>query len=414
MLTKRAIDALTFDTTKPRTRAQIAWDGADGVSGFGVRVYPPDEQGHSHKSFLKDYRDENGRQRRLVIGKYGEFTIDQARAIARKTVVEVASGANPVESKRQGREELKSAPTFANYAEEYLERARTIGNPRRNRKAKPKRTVDHDRRRLNWHILSSPLANRPLASITKHDVRQLVEQIGADGTYYEANRVLQLIAVFFESAVAAGKLPDDFVNPCRRIAAFPETPRKVYIKKEQMPRFLEAVEKEPSVYVRGFIKLSLMLGTRCSELLHATWDQVDLNVERPTFNLPTSKSDEPHRIPLVPAAVQVFTELHAHRMLGNEHIFPSPSRHGRSLRAIQGPWDRIRRRAGLRTLRIHDLRRTVGTWLIQDGIALELISKMLNHSSVTVTERVYAHLVAENLRPAAERMAEQLSKSAAG
>lgn len=141
---------------------------------------------------------------------------------------------------------------------------------------------------------------------------------------------------------------------------------------------------------------------RRSELLSLRWTDVDL--DRQEVNLRETKAGRSHVVPLAAPAVDLLSGLP--REVGNPHVFPSLNSGGH-LYDLKKPWRRIRDRAGLEDVRLHDLRRTVGSFLALDGASLQLIGKILNHTEAKTTV-IYARLTEDATRQALERHGERI------
>jgi integrase len=419
-LTKRAIDARRFD---PKEKC-ILWDGE--VPGFGCRTF---ESGV--KSFILDYRAANGRKKRLTLGRYGVLTPDEARKRARKALNAVSGGGDPLEERKAKREAVTVREMGALYIE---------------RHAKPhKKSWRDDERRLEAKVYPA-FGNRPLASITRADVLKLHNDIG-HAAPYEANRTIALIGKLWNVAEEHGLVPDGAPNPARRLNKFRETSRDRWVTEEEMPALMRALRSEPDEYVRTYFLLLLLLGTRKQELLGAKWEQIDFT--RRELRIEENKASRPLVLPLCDEAVSCLRSLP--RMLGNPFLFPSPVAHGLPMRDVKGQWLRIRettemdlwtaanpaRAAELRKgaerdgreniepryralllaelkqgaplfdVSIHDLRRTVGSWLATHGVSLITIGRILNHAEQGVTS-VYARLAESSLRVALEDHARRI------
>lgn len=374
-LTKTVIDKTTYPQNARGT--YILWD--DDVSGFGVRIYPT-----GRKVFVIGYRH-HGRWRIITLGKYGILTLDQARKMAREKLVDVVQGKDPAEEKAR----FHQGPTMKELAHDYLERH-----------AKPhKRSWDEDEKRIDRVIIPS-LGKRLVASITRHDIASLHEKTGKTAPY-EANRILALLSVMFEFARRMGYVPDNHSNPARCIEKFKEQKRDRWVKPEEMPRLAEAIDSEPNIYVREALWLYILTGARKSELLQAKWEDIDF--ARGELRLPRTKAGRIHYVPLSKAAIEILQSIP--KLEGNPFILPGVN--GKHLVNIDKAWGRIRKAAGLEDVRLHDLRRTVGSWLATSGHSLHLIGKILNHSNVSTTE-IYAHLSDDPVKRAMEEHGEKV------
>jgi integrase len=152
--------------------------------------------------------------------------------------------------------------------------------------------------------------------------------------------------------------------------------------------------------------LYLLTGARRSELLGAKWEHVD--TDRKVLRLPHTKAGRSHEIPLNAPALAILQDMP--RAKGNPHILPGKKK-GKPLVGITKVWYRVRTAAGVEDVRLHDLRRTVGSWLATAGNSLPLIGKILNHSSVATTA-VYARLAEDQPREALEALGSKLVAAA--
>jgi integrase len=376
-LTKRAIDAAEYGGDG--NSQDVRYD--DQLPGFGLRIYPS-----GTKSFVLRYRTKSGRLRFQTLGRYGVLTLKQARDEARAILGEVAQGGDPAAEKKSAAEEL----FFAEYSDLYLERHAKLR----------KKTWKEDERRIGKHLLPR-WKSHALEEISRADVAKLHAEIGKDAPY-EANRVLALVGVMFSLAEDWGFVPETHPNPTAKIRPFREKSRERYVKPAEMPALLEAISEEPSPYVRAIPWLYLLTGLRKSELLQAKWE--DLDVERRELRIPETKAGRPHVVPLSEPAFEFLTSLP--REQSNPYLFPGRKK-GQPLSDITKPWRRVREKSGLEDIRLHDLRRTVGSWMAISGASLPLIGKVLNHSDPSTTA-VYARLAENSARNALERHAENI------
>ena len=420
--TKRDIDRLMHDPDGPGT--QIHYVGEP--PGFGVRVFPS-----GVKSFVVWYRTADGRKRLHTLGKYGTLTLQQARQEARKTLAAVASGNDP----SGARHEARKADTVRDFASVYMER----------HAKKHKKSWKEDQRRLDRYILPA-LGSKKLKDVARSDVARLHAKISTKP--YEANRVVEVAAILFNKAIEWGHLPENHPNPAFKVKPFRERSRERWVTEEEMPRLWEAISAEENIYVRGALRLFLLTGVRKNELLHRRWQDVDF--DRKELRLPTTKNGKPHTVPLSDLAVGELRALP--RMLGNPYVFPSTVTPGGHLVNISKAWRRVRARlwlstnpdeavalreqaeadvqhrskhaerspaavdaqllalaqqraGGMDSIRLHDLRRTVGSWMANAGVSLQVIGATLNNPSAA---ELYARLRNSAPREALEQHAQRL------
>lgn len=369
-LTKRLIDAIDH----PDEGQVFIRD--EGLRGFALRITP------GSKSFVLE-KEINGRVRRMTLGKYGALTIEQARGIAIEKLAEIAKGGDPAESRQQ---RLHGA-TFGDLEKMYLERHAV-----------------HKKSRLNdvW-MLKKHLARwrtRKLTAITRADVCRRHADIGKAGHTYLANRIVALLRTMFALAGDWGLYHGD--NPATRVTFFKETKRDRFVKPDELPRFWTALQAEPNPYVRVAFLVGLLTGARRSEVLTMRWENLD--IRQSLWMLPDTKAGRSHVLPLPRPALAAIMQLP--RLDGNPFVFCG--RWGRShLVNVAKPWKRIRTEAGLQDVRIHDLRRTLGSWLVAAGASLPLIGKALGHSQPSTTA-IYARLQVDPVRLALEANAERM------
>lgn len=375
-LTKKIIDKFKYEGNE--TSQDIRWDNQ--LPGFGIRIYPT-----GRKSFVLAYRT-NGRKHIMTVGQYGVLTLNQARDNAKEMLVKVNNGGDPLHDRKKS----VRGKTINDLCEAYLERYAKLH----------KKTWRDDNRRINTHIISI-WKNTPVNSIKREDIASLHNKIGRNAPY-EANRTLALLSKIFDLAIRWGFLSESASNPARRIDKFKEEKRDRWVTPAELPQLTKAIDLEPNIHIRNALWLYLLTGVRKSELLNAKWEDIDFN--RKELRLNNTKSGRVHYLPLSPAAV---TLIQANPKLeGNPYLFPGALK-GKPLVNISKSWLRIRKEAGVPDIRIHDLRRTVGSWLAQSGNSLHLIGKILNHSSVSTTQ-VYARLTEDNSRKALEAHSENI------
>jgi integrase len=378
-LTKTKIDNFEFDPEGSST--QIVWDTR--LPNFGVRIY---ESGR--KSFVIRYRNEHGRKQYMTIGKYGIYTLNQARSEAMEKLVEADKGNDPANEKRQKR----NAATMDDLAEAYIEK---YAKPR-------KKTWKKDKLRLERHILPR-WGNQAPAKIKHPDVDRLHRIIGKkEGKIYEANRILEIVSKMFNFAANHGYISRDKENPAKHLQRWPEQRRERRLERHEAPILADAINSEPEMKIRNLFWMYLYTGARRSEMLGVKKEDVDL--QKPEITFRDTKNGSDHTLPLSEQAVEKAKELKENT--DGPYLFPSKSARNH-YKYPDRPWNRIRDRAGLEDLRIHDLRRTVGSWLTDLGYSEYIIKNILNHAVPDVTG-VYARPSLDPLRQALQDYADQL------
>ena len=317
------------------------------------------------------YKRIDGRPERLLLGKFPDLTVENARKLAATAKGEIAMGENPQKAKRSIRDEM----TFGALFTEYLEKHSKVH----------KRSWAYDEREVNKFL--KHWFNRKISSIEKAEVERLHAKVGKDNGLYQANRLLERIRSIFNKATDWGW---QGANPATGIKKYREKSRDRFLQPEELPRFFEALANEPNEAARDFFMLSLLAGARKSNTLAMRWDEI--NFHGATWRIALTKNDDPQIVHLSPQAMEILKERKLHSL--SPWVFPGGGASGH-LADPKKAWMRILKEAGIADLRIHDLRRTLGSWQAATGANSYIIGKSLGHRSQQSTA-VYARL---NLDP---------------
>jgi integrase len=377
-LTKRDIDRIAWD---PAGKSQQITFDSDKLPGFGLRVYPT-----GRKSFVLWIRTRSGRKRLMTVGPYGAMTLDQARERARKMLVDVADGRDPAEDRRRVEREVR---TFGELADRWLDDY-----------AKPHRkSWREDQRRLKTHI-KPRIGTVGVVDVRSADIRAIHTRIGKTAPV-EANRVVTLIRAIYNTGKKWELIPADHPNPAAAVDRFKERSRERWLTAKELTRLVKALHAETDVYAVAAIKLLILTGNRKTELLRARWDRLDMDGRR--LLLEDTKTGEAKVTPLSAPALEVLRGLP--RMLHSPWIFPSPVDPTKPLQDLKRQWGRIRTAARVPDATIHDLRRTTGSWLVQQGVPLQVVGAALGHRDTRATE-IYARIAATQPAEALEMLGE--------
>ena len=354
--TKAVIEAIT-----PTDRNQTFTD--DQTRGFTLIVTP---NGVKTFYFTRKFK---GRVERKLLGRFPEMTIVIARERAAQLHVQYDAGINVAEAVRRERKELTLDAFFELYYRDH--------SLLRNRR--PEVVRYHYERYL------APIWGRSrLSQIKRADVRENHRRIGRNGTMRTANKVVGLLRAIFNKALAWEYF--DAVNPAQYIERFPEQSRDRFLEASELARWHAGLAQEAIIY-QDFFCLLLYTGARKSELLSMRWG--DVSIEDQRWRIPDSKTGEPRRVMLAKPALAILRRRFDERHFKDTWVFPgrkSPEKH---LVEVKRAWDRVLTRAGIENLRIHDLRRTHGSWMLEGGADVVTIGSVLGHKDVAST-LVYA------------------------
>jgi integrase len=373
-LSKAFIEHATCD---PR-RAKVDYFDAD-QRGFMLEV-----RRSGGMTFYQRYADERGRERQFKIGPADALSLDQARKKARLILAQALLGADPQARRR----ELREIPTLAELVRDrYLPHVKAY-----------KRSWRTDETVFRVHILPV-LGSRPIDEISGDAIADLIQQMRdkgyASGT---TNRVLILIRFIFNLA-RKWKIAGVRENPTAGLNTAPDVQRDRFLTAEETKRLIASINIDENRSAAHTIMMLLLTGARRNEVSHAKWDYIDW--ERRTLLVPVSKSGKPRVIALNGQAMALLRSIP--RIDGNPYIFPSPLT-GRPCPSLHFPWTRIKQRAILDDLRLHDLRHSFASFLVNEGVSLYVVQGLLGHTQPRTTQR-YAHLAQDTLNSAAEVVA---------
>ena len=360
----------------------VFWDRE--LTGFGVRVYPT-----GSKVYIAQARGPEG-PRRVTVGRHGVIHSEEARRRAALLIARIKAGgeAAPVRS--------ACGPTVAELAGRYMAEHVEV-------RCKP-RTAAAVRAALRAHVLPA-LGKVPLASLEGAQAAALHR--GLHETPAAANAALRILSSMFEAAGDWGLLPEG-TNPCRAVVKYPLRRRERFLTEAEFERLgcaLDALEAEggASACAVAAIRLLMLTGCRKSEVLSLRWEDVALG--EPELRLADSKTGA-RVVSLPPAAVELLAVLP--RLPGNPWVFPG-RKPGARLSGLDHVWRKVRERAELDGVRIHDLRHSYASRALALGEGLPVIAKLLGHSHIQTTAR-YAHLARDTVREAAERIAQSIAE----
>jgi len=353
-------------------------------SGLIIQITP------SGRKTFQLYKKHQGRPVRVTIGTFPDLTVEQARKRAREIKVELSNGENPNDKLKQQRQEM----TFADLFNEYMERHAKV----------KKRSWAEDQNQFDRYL--APLANKRLSTITRQDIATLHSKIGKTART-AANRCLALVSSVFGRAIEFGLW--DGLNPCLGIKKFSEQSRDRFLSADELGRFFQALEQEPSGTARDFFLVALLTGARRANVLSMRWSDIDLKAE--TWRIPETKNGTPQTVPLVGPVLEIL--LDRRKATSSFFVFPGRKSGSGHLEEPKRAWKRICQAAGIEGARIHDLRRTMGSWQAMTGASLPIIGRSLNHKDASTTS-IYARLDLDPVRTAMEKAAEAMLEAGNG
>ena len=360
---------------KPTAREYTVWDSRH--AGLGVRVRPS-----GHRSYVYSRKGE-GSARRITLGPAVLMSVEDARS----RCLAIDTGERPV------RDDGVTVPTF----EEFVAGAGSVCLDR----CKPS-TQKSERWALKARLLPA-FGSLPLDRITLADVTCWFDEYSrtAPGG---ANHVLGLLGRILNHAVACGHLQ---TNPTRGVKPNPRPKLTRFLSNEEVQRLHHALDHFAATHPSraqqaDIIRLLLLTGCRKSEIRTLRWQDVDGN----TLNLADAKSG-PRRVFLNAPARAI---LDRQPRFASDWVFPSPSNPERPLSRDLKLWRAVRMEAGIEDVRLHDLRHTVASHAVLQGVPLPVVSRILGHKRPSMTMR-YAHVGDKEIESAAERIGEVIKQA---
>ena len=363
-----------------------------GQPGLQLRITPHGVKTFRFHAWDKLYQ----RTVTLTIGRYPTVSIASARKIARKKIDGLAEGTNIHEQERSARAEQTLSEVFETWLENHA-------------KENIKRWAQDERR---YELYIKPhLGNMKLSSITPDAIikwrNKLTKQKKQRGTGEFLSKGLIHRAFIVLSSVFSKAAPQ-IPNPCFQVKKYKANTRTIFLKSDELNYFFTALN-DPATpdYLRDYLLLSLYTGARKSNVLAMNWNHIDLSLKLWSIPGDQMKNTEPMVIPLLDQVVAILQRRK--KAASSVFVFPSPreSKTGHFMEPKKA-WKSLLKRAGLPgTYRLHDLRRTMGSWQAITGTSTKIIGASLGHKSEQATAH-YAHLTIEPVRAAMQRAADAM------
>ena len=400
---KAKITKRTVDAAKAGKRDTFIWDTE--AKGFGLKVTPA-----GNKIYVLQYRF-GGRVNRYTIGKHGSpWTPDKARDEAGRLLGVLRDGKNPAALRSAD----KAEKTVSELCDLYLAEGCETKRPS---------TLATDKGRIERHI--KPLLGRKrVKDIAQNDIRRFMKDVAAGKTTADektehgraivkggkgtAARTVGLLGGIFTFAVDEGMRPD---NPARGVKRYADKKGERHLSLDEMAMLgetLTATEAEgENATAIAAIRLLILTGCRKSEILTLQWEHVDF--ERAYLRLPDSKTGE-KIVPLGAPALELLAALP--RIEGNPYVLPG-EKEGQHLVGLPRAWGRIKKRAKLQDVRLHDLRHSFASIGAGAGMGLQIVGKLLGHRDPKTTAR-YAHIGDDPAKAAADRISGTIAAAMKG
>jgi integrase len=370
------------------------------VRGFAVCIYRS-----GNRAFTIDYRHA-GRQRRMTIGRWPEWSTTAARERAKELRREIDAGADPLGQKESGRDAARVKDLIDRYVEVHLPKLA-------DRNAA-------DQKSMLAKMVAPDWGNRLVTEVAPYDVEKLLNKValgrarpskekpnnrarklqGAKPTPVRANRVGEVLRKMFSYAVSWGWRED---NPASSFHRRIESPRERFLTQEEIRKLAEALDGAEDRRAADILRLCMLTGARVGEVRQARFEQFHL--ENLTWSKPATmtKQRKVHRLPISDEAAGVVRQRQLLVPKGCPFLFPGDTP-GQPVQEIRRFWAQVQKKVGIPEVRVHDLRHTFASLLVSGGASLEMIGKLLGHTQMQTTQR-YAHLMDSPLRAGVDAVA---------
>ncbi len=331
----------------------------------------------------------------VKLGTFPDMTVEQARRAAEEKLGEFAKGNNPAKAKREEKQKITLGQAFDNYFDLHVrpKGVKTaddiLATWQRFLGDMPDQPAKKHGRKRQKHPAGVNWSNRKIDQIEPGEVRTLHAAIGATHQVM-ANRVIEILSAVYGRAIYLGYKG---MNPASGVEPYKEEKRDRFIQAEELPVFFTELANETSEDFKHFVLLSLLTGARRINVMSARWEDVNLASAIWRIPAPDSKNEEPMVLPLGAEAVQIFEARNPQK---TGFVFPALSATGH-ITPPKKRWQNLLQRCGIDNLRIHDLRRSLGSWQAITGASLVIIGKSLGQKSAAAT-MIYARLNTDPVR----------------
>jgi integrase len=405
------------------------------VSGLKIRITK-----NGTKTFSFYRRIKGGEPIRVSLGRYPLISIEKVRLEASKLNLSVESRGNPAAVRKAHKEELTFKELFIQYME---------------RHSKPKkRTWNEDVQKYDKY-LDKPLGKLKISDVSRKEISEIHNKITIAGNPTTANRVLALISSIFGRSIEWNLL---HTNPAIGIRRNKEISRERFIQSNEFPLFFSALRAEENETIRDIFIISLLTGARRENVISMKWSNISF--ERAEWYIERTKNGESQTVTLSEHALEILLKrkpktlrkfvfegtgklghfrnpekgwlrlksrakaLGFIQALGNELAWSNEVLENKLSDALTSPKEAIEthlqvgsscgissEQFSIDNLRIHDLRRTLGSWQAKAGASLVMIGKSLNQKSIQSTA-IYAHLDKDPVRASVELATKNILEAA--
>ena len=313
----------------------------------------------------------------IKLGTFPDMTCEQARNEAGKVLGEFARGENPAAVKRAVKAEL----TFGEAFDDFLVRKR-----KRDGSAISDKTKRDYTDLLRLYL--DGIKGKKLSAIERSEIKAIHARTTKKSAAH-ADRAVAVVSAVFTFMLGQERFSGE--NPAARIQKNPAPSRDRFLQADELAPFFKALSESTNEIMRDFFLVALLTGARRANVCAMRWAAIDLAAG--VWRSAKTKNGTSQTVTLSPEAVTV---LESRKLGGGEFVFPGDGK-TRHIVEPKKAWASLLKVAGIENLRIHDLRRTLGSWQARTGASLPIIGKSLNHKTHQATA-IYARLDLDPVR----------------
>ena len=335
---------------------------------------------NSGKTYYLRYQTDRNKTAQKKLADASTINLINARKLAQKKLAQIVMGEDPWEAKV----ELKRVPKLETFIwESFLPFIKTY-----------KRSWDTDQSLLKNHIVPT-FGHLYMDQLNKKHVIDFIGKHLETHAPGSVNRVTILLRYIYNCAIR-WETTGITKNPTNNIPLLEENNKKErFLSKEEAEKLFGAIQKSPNKMLQYIVPMLTLTGARKNEVINAKWE--DFNFEQKVWRIPMSKSGKARYVPISDGVEQLLSNVPVFDRCNL--VFPNP----KTLKpyvSFYYAWDTARKSVGLSDVRVHDLRHSFASFLVNAGRSLYEVQKILGHTQIKTTQR-YAHLSQESLLSAA-------------
>jgi integrase len=334
-----------------------------------------------------------------------------ARKMAVSVLSDLGEGVNPAESR--ARKGMTLGELFTHYRTHLLKHGKkTVPGVTWYWERYLGKLPDEPRKKHGQERAKAPGAvnweHRSISDVSREEVTRLRFNLSEKVGPTTANRVIELLRAMFNFAKREGLYKGE--NPAESAGKFTLKSRDRFLRAEESERFFAAIYAEIDQDFADYVLLSLYTGARRGNILRMRWDEVSL--EGSVWLIPGDKikNQEPLPVPLIQESLEILRRR-SDTVNATEWVFPGNTAEGHA-GPFRAQWERFITTAKLKNFRVHDLRRSLGSWMASSGATSVLTMRALGHKTINAA-LIYQRLALDPVRNAMQEAVSAMSKSKA-